>query len=319
LVKSKSKKLNDAKKPVYTGSSLETGIIFSKLVENTMLYSVAVRAKDGEISTTSKKIKNLESTISRFALVQFVKKMLPVAPGANFKMEVMKTLRKNDGKFKGEINLPDKHNPMNSLGRIVSQCFNLMIFALLPLPLTRFLSIQNLHILGIVESFVSPILILVLMLGILRLLSKGNHLARYHGAEHKVIQCFYAGESLTLDNVKKFNRDDVQCGTNLLSTILIASAIIGSLIFSFVAIESTLLRTLIRVLTLPTAYVLISQMFRLGIKYENEICKALLNFVSVPGLWLQRAFSTEEPSDEQLEVAIVGFNALLAMNEDGNS
>lgn len=325
MTKKKAKKKADGpKKPIYTGSALESGIIFSKLIGDVMYYSVAVRAKDGEISTTSKAVKKPESRISKIAPVRLVQKLFPVRPDTGFKLAVMKALKEGGGKFGGnsggnsneEITLPDKKASQNVVVAIISKCVGLAIFAFLPLPISHFLPVQNLHALGIIESLVGSALILTFMLGTFKLLNIGNHFAHFHGAEHKVIQCFNAGQPLTLENVKKFTRDDVQCGTNFLGALYITTALIGTLVFSFVGIENVLLRAAVRALTLPAAQLLAMGIFMSGIRHEHRVSKALVKIVSVPGLWLQRVFSTKEPEDEQLEVAIAGFNALLAMDEE---
>ena len=44
---------------------------------------------------------------------------------------------------------------------------------------------------------------------------------QYHGAEHKTIACYEAGEELTVENIRKYTRFHPRCGTSFLVLILI--------------------------------------------------------------------------------------------------
>lgn len=48
----------------------------------------------------------------------------------------------------------------------------------------------------------------------------------YHGAEHKTIACYEAGEELTVENVKKHTRFHPRCGTSFIFITLIVSILV---------------------------------------------------------------------------------------------
>ena len=45
----------------------------------------------------------------------------------------------------------------------------------------------------------------------------------YHGAEHKTIACYEAGDELTVENVRKYTRFHPRCGTSFLILVVIVS------------------------------------------------------------------------------------------------
>ena len=55
----------------------------------------------------------------------------------------------------------------------------------------------------------------------------------YHGAEHKTIACYEAGEELTVENVKKHTRFHPRCGTNFLLFTMLISIIVFALLPKF--------------------------------------------------------------------------------------
>ena len=124
----------------------------------------------------------------------------------------------------------------------------------------------------------------------------------YHGAEHKTIACYEAGEELTVENVKKHTRFHPRCGTSMMFIILIVSIIV----FSFVPWKGTLSRAFMKVLFLPVVVGISYEILRYTGRHTNACTKLL----AAPGLWFQR-LTTNEPDDDMIEVAIASVNALL--------
>ena len=87
---------------------------------------------------------------------------------------------------------------------------------------------------------------------------------QYHGAEHKTIACYEAGEELTPENVKKYTRFHPRCGTSFLLIVLVVSV----LVFSFVTWNSLVIRVLLKLVLLPVT---------VGISFESHpLCRTLL-------------------------------------------
>ncbi len=181
-----------------------------------------------------------------------------------------------------------------------------LIFTLVPALLEQFLfqhafTNQTLHTLieGVIKIF--------LLLAYLWVMSQTpiiKRLFQYHGAEHKVISAYEAGEELTPANVQKYSRLHYRCGSSFIILTVIVGVIIYSLpIFSW---DNVWERMYIRVLLLP---VVIGLSFEL-LRFTNSVRDIpVLRYLGYPGLWLQ-LLTTKEPNDDQVEVSIASFNRM---------
>ena len=127
----------------------------------------------------------------------------------------------------------------------------------------------------------------------------------YHGAEHKVVYTWEAGEDLTVENARRKQRQHPRCGTSFLMIVMLVSVIT----FSIVKFDSLLFNLLVRVVLIPAVA---------GISYEIIRASArsraqwFFSIITRPGLWLQN-LTTREPDDSQLEVAIFALKESLKL------
>ncbi len=127
----------------------------------------------------------------------------------------------------------------------------------------------------------------------------------YHGAEHKVVYTWEAGEELTVENARLKRRQHPRCGTSFLMVVML----VAIAAFSVLKFDSLLLNLLVRVTMIPVIA---------GVSYEIIRASArsraqwLLTFITRPGLWLQN-ITTREPDDSQLEVAIFALKESLKL------
>ncbi len=120
---------------------------------------------------------------------------------------------------------------------------------------------------------------------------------RYHGAEHKCIFCYEAGEELTPENVKKYKRFHPRCGTSFMFIVILIGIAVSFLpIFSW---DQPILRFLTKLAILPLLVGVSYEFIRFAGKHESIVTRIL----SAPGLWVQR-ITTKEPTLEEIEVAI---------------
>ena len=127
----------------------------------------------------------------------------------------------------------------------------------------------------------------------------------YHGAEHKVVYTWEAGEELTVENARLKQRQHPRCGTSFLMVVMLVSIIA----FSAVKFDSLFLNFLVRISLIPVIA---------GVSYEIIRASArsraqwFFSFITRPGLWLQNV-TTQEPDDSQLEVAIFALKESLKL------
>ena len=128
----------------------------------------------------------------------------------------------------------------------------------------------------------------------------------YHGAEHKSIACFEAGEELTPENAKKHTRFHPRCGTSFMFFMILLGIFAGLIIKTLIPGLHTIQYTLIRLLILPLLMGLGYEFIRFAGKHPSWLTRAL----SAPGLWMQR-ITTKEPDESMLEVAITSLKCAL--------
>ncbi len=122
----------------------------------------------------------------------------------------------------------------------------------------------------------------------------------YHGAEHKTVHAWEAGDALTPDNAQRYRRQHPRCGTSFLMLVVLVSIIL----FSVVKFDSLLMNMLIRIALMPVIAGISYEIIRAAGKKEAG---AFFSFITRPGLWLQN-LTTQEPDNLQLEVAIHALN-----------
>jgi uncharacterized protein YqhQ len=150
----------------------------------------------------------------------------------------------------------------------------------------------------------------VIFLGYLSLLSRMRDLRRlfeYHGAEHKVISCFEAGEPLEPERAQRFSRLHPRCGTSFLLIVMIVA------IFVFAPIGLPAWYVLIgtRVLGVPLIAGLSFEVIKWAGRNRG---KGWVQTIMWPGMQLQR-LTTREPELEQLAVACAALEAVLAVED----
>lgn len=158
---------------------------------------------------------------------------------------------------------------------------------------------------NIVENIIKIAIFLVYLLAVSRM-KDIQRVFEYHGAEHKSIFCYESGEELTPENVKKYSRFHPRCGTSFLLFVIIVSIIFFSCLPRF---DFVLLNMLVRLLLMPIVAGISYEIIRFAGKSKNK-CVMILN---KPGMWLQK-FTTREPDEKQIEVAIASLKAVIPEN-----
>lgn len=125
---------------------------------------------------------------------------------------------------------------------------------------------------------------------------------QYHGAEHKTIACFEAGEALTVENVARHTRLHKRCGTSFLLIVMLVSIFV----FAFLGWPDLVERIASRIILLPVVAGISYEIIRFSANSDN----CLLGWAVKPGLWLQK-LTTREPEPEMIEVAIESAKAVL--------
>lgn len=140
---------------------------------------------------------------------------------------------------------------------------------------------------------------------------------QYHGAEHKSIYAYEAGEPLTVENARKYSTLHPRCGTSFILMVLVISILLFSIVFAFIPKPASWPFWLSNV-----AYIFLKIGLMLpiaGLSYEftrwtgGQSDRIWVRPLIVPGLYLQR-LTTREPSDDQIEVALRALSRALFLH-----
>ncbi len=198
--------------------------------------------------------------------------------------------------------------------------FSIGLFILFPRLVVDILSgflpdsIKDQTNINILLNLFEGILRIGIFVGYLALTSRIKDISRvwmYHGAEHKTIACYEAGEELTVANIRKFSRFHPRCGTAFLFIVVIVSILVFSVVGAFIGINVWWLNALIRLALVPLVAGIAYEIIRFTGRHDKNI---LCRLITKPGLWMQR-FTTREPTDDMLEVAIASVEAVLPEHE----
>lgn len=191
----------------------------------------------------------------------------------------------------------------------ISLGLGVLLFFLLPVVIAHFLQplIPGTFLQNLFEGLVRVGVFLLYLVLITRM-KEIRRVFQYHGAEHKTIHCYEAGEALTPENAARHTRLHPRCGTSFLFIVMIISIFV----FALVGVENFALRLVSRVVLLPVIA---------GVSYEvlrfcgRHMDKAWVRAIAWPGMQLQR-LTTAEPDREMLEVAIHALQKVRAVEED---
>jgi uncharacterized protein YqhQ len=195
---------------------------------------------------------------------------------------------------------------------IISLLFAVGLFFVVPVGLTSLIK----HQLGSSFLFwlVEGVLRTAIFLGYLVLLSRIPDLRRvfeYHGAEHKTISCFEAGDELTPARAKLYSRLHPRCGTSFLLIVMIMAIFV----FAPVGLPAWWILLLTRILGVPLIAGLSFEVIKWAGRNRQ---RRWVQVIMYPGLQLQK-LTTREPDLEQLAVAIAALNAVLAVERPGEA
>ena len=177
-------------------------------------------------------------------------------------------------------------------------------FFLLPLFLASFTTqrVESDWVQHIVEGLIR----VGLFLGYLALIARMPDIRRvfeYHGAEHMTIHALEHNDPLTVQEIRKYPTAHPRCGTEFLVVVIILSI----LLFGFLGREDPVLMVGGRIILIPVIAAIGYEILRFGAKHRaNPLVKALM----APGILVQM-ITTKQPSDDQIEVAIVSMEQAL--------
>lgn len=286
------------------------------VIEGVMMQSkekraIAVRKSDGEIVIEKNKIKSWinEKNINKIPFFRgsfvLIETMIEGMKSLNFSSEFFMEDEEEDkfDQFLRRIFKDKANDVIMGFSMILALVLSIGLFILLPTAIGGMFSklIPNNLMLNLVEGLIR----ISILFGYIVLISKNEDIERvyqYHGAEHKSIYCYENDLELTVENARKFTTLHPRCGTNFLFIVMITSIVL----FSFFGWPNPLIRIVMRIICIPIVAGISYEIIKFLGKYNNKFTK----IIAYPGMMLQK-FTTREPDDEQLEVALEALKAVL--------
>lgn len=214
-------------------------------------------------------------------------------------------------KWVGEHLGEKAENALLACAAVIGGMLAIVLFTVLPTALVgllnRFVELGRWP--RVILEALLKVAIFVLYLALCSRMKEIHRVFEYHGAEHKTIACYEAGEELTVENIRRYSRFHPRCGTSFMILVLLVSVFL----YSVLPWSSTALRIVYKLLLLPVV---------MGISYEllkwcGRSDNRLTRIIRAPGLWVQR-LTVFEPDDGMIEVAVAAVTPVLPENrEDG--
>ena len=299
------------KKTHYSGIGGQA-VLEGIMMKNKDQYAVAVRKPNGEIEVEVEHYIGVlhESKLKTIPFIrgifQFLDSMILGMRSLNFSasfyeddtMEETVTDKAFHKLFKDRAD-----QVLSAVVMIFSFALAIGIFMVLPYFVTSLFAeyIRSASFMAIIEG-VLRIVIFVLYVLSISLMKDIRRLYRYHGAEHKCINCVEKGRPLTVKNVMRSSKQHKRCGTSFLLFVMLVSVVL----FFFIRVENPVYRVLIRIALIPVIAGISYEIIRLAGRSSN----ILVRIFSAPELWLQR-LTTKEPDESMVEVAIAAVEAVF--------
>ncbi|OAB44137.1 DUF1385 domain-containing protein [Paenibacillus glacialis] len=305
----------DSKSISYGGQAVIEGVMFGGKNINV----TAVRRKNNEITflEVPRKDKSWVQKLRKIPLIRGIVSLIDSSAKGSKHLNYSADAYADDETSPEErVQQKDKEKSSMSLTMMIgvaavgvlSFIVGKLIFTLLPVFLEDFIfgELFNNYILHNLVEGVIKLALLLVYLWIITLTPVVKRLFQYHGAEHKVITTFEAGEELTVANVQKHSRLHYRCG----SSFMMLTILLGVIIYSVVPWDNMVDRVLQRIVLLPVVMAVSFEFLKLTNAMRDI---PVLRFLGYPGLWLQ-LLTTKEPLDEQVEVSIASFNRMRELD-----
>lgn len=279
--------------PSYGGQAVIEGV----LMRGAKSCAIAVRAPDDSIEIELQDLAKVYR--SRIAKVPFLRGLLVLWDALVLGVRALA--------FSANIQAGEEEqidDRAMALTLFASLVLGVGVFFVLPAALVAWLeglTSLNPFTINLIEGLIR-LLLLVAYIGLIGRVPDIRRVYGYHGAEHKTINAFEAGATLTPESVAAYPREHARCGTAFLLTLVAFSI----LLFSLLGPMPLYMRLITRVLFIPLLASLAYEYIRLSSR--------LLRFrwarpLVLPNLWLQQ-LTTREPDPAMIEVAIAAFNAM---------
>lgn len=307
-------------------------VIEGVMMRSPNFVTIAVRKSEGGIVQKDENFKSLTARIKLLGIplvrgvVNLFEMMIIGMRMLNFSagqaMEEVPAQKKQDAAIVKTEKSAEKPKQFEKIAMFLSFAFSLafslglslFLFKFLPLWITDYLSKnypvlnQNYLYYNLLDGIIKTTFFVV-YIALLGLMPSLHRVFQYHGAEHKSIYTYEKGLPLNAENAKKMTRFHPRCGTSFILVVFLLSI----MIYTFIPKQPDFwVNFAVRVAFLPLVAGISYEVLKWSAKYSDN---PLVKIITMPGLLFQR-ITTQEPSDDQLEVALTALRKALELEEN---
>lgn len=283
----------------YGGQAVIEGV----MMRGKQVYAVATRRPGGEISVSTQNLSPIYT--GKWRKTPLIRGIIALIESMVLGIQTLM--------YSANVALEEEDTKLSGWSMwgiiLVAAAFAIGVFFLLPLVIAN--PIKE-HVSTIVFNLIEGVIRVAMFIAYLKIVSMMKDIKRvfaYHGAEHKAINAFEAGDPLEVEYARKYTTANPRCGTSFLFAVLV----IAILVFSLVGKPNLFYLVASRILLLPIIAALGYEFIYFSSRHcNNPIMKILIK----PGLWLQ-SLTTREPDDQQLEVALTSLKSVIAEEKAG--
>ena len=273
------------------------------MMKNGEKYAVAVRKSNGKIAIEQDNFHGLLDG-NLLKKIPFIRGIFNFIDSLVLGMKCLNySASMDEEEDDGKGNSGTGNGLMTALITCISFALAIGIFVVLPYYIASRLNgfVRNQSLIAIVEGVIR-IVIFVIYICSISFMKDIRRLYRYHGAEHKCINCIERGRPLTVKNVMRSSRLHRRCGTSFIFFVLLVSIVL----FFFIRVDNVAVRVALRILLMPVVAGISYEIIRLAGRSDN----ILVRIISAPGMAVQR-LTTKEPDEKMAEVAIAAVDAVF--------
>ena len=193
---------------------------------------------------------------------------------------------------------------------VLGLVFGIALFAVLPMLITHY-GVDRLttssHLSNLADGLIRIVIFLIYLIA-MSLIPDIRRVFAYHGAEHKTVNAYEAGASMSVDEVQEYSTAHTRCGTGFLLIVLVVAIII----FVFTGQPALWLRLVSRLALLPVIAAFGYELIQFAADHTDNV---VIRTIMRPSLALQ-SLTTRQPDAQQVQVAIEALTGVIDPEEN---
>ncbi len=151
-------------------------------------------------------------------------------------------------------------------------------------------------------------LIVIIYIFLIGKTKDAQELFEYHGAEHMTIASYEDIQSLDMEDIKKYPKEHIRCGTAFIFLIVFVSL----LTLPFIPTLNIVFTLITRILHIFVVAMISYEILKFNFKNSDSFFSKIF---STPGIWTQK-ITTKKPSEEQIIVARIAMANCVKNSEN---